>query len=193
MTARNGMSDLIKRLRALTDASTDEHTVAGVTYYSDAHLIERLDRQREDVYRQPLTAQVEYSGGTAIYRNYYFPTPDVERAESGSEAWLVEDYAGSAIGTANYTAHYDGQYIRFASNTEGSAYYLTYRAYDVDRAAAGIWREKASYVSSRPLRISTDNHTIDRGDLRKLYLDNAASFEKRAKPKAVRMVRDDAW
>lgn len=193
MTARNGLLDLIERVRALTDAGTAEHVILGVSYYTDDHILERLDRNREDVYRQPLTAQVEYSGGTAIYRNYYFSTSDVERAESGSEAWLVEDYQGSAIGTADYSVNYDAQYIRFNANTEGSAYYLTYRHYDVDRVAAGIWREKASYVSSRPMEIQTDNHTIKRGDLRKLYLDNAKDFEKRAKPKAVRWVRDDAY
>lgn len=192
MSARNGMLDLIERVRVLTDAGTAEHTLLGVNYYSDVHIQERLDRQRMDVYREPLTVQVEYSGATAIYKRYYFPTPDVERADSGSAAWLVENYQGSAIGTANYTPYYDAQYVEFATNTEGSAYYLTYRTYDIERVAAQVWREKATYVSSSATEISTDNHTIKRGDLRKAYLDNAASFEKRAKPKTVRWVRDDA-
>lgn len=193
MAARNGMLDLIERVRILCDAGTAEHSIQGISYYSDDHIQERLDRQRMDVYREPLTVQVEYSNGTAIYKRYYFPTPDVERAESGSAAWLVEDYAGSAIGTAQYSAYYDAQYIEFNTNTAGSAYYLTYRTYDVNRVASLVWREKATFVSSRPLSIETDNHKIVRGDLRKLYIDNANDFLARAKPKAVRMVRDDAW
>lgn len=193
MPARNGMLDLIERVRVLCDAGTAEHSVQGVSYYSDEHIQERLDRQRMDVYRVPLTAQTEYSGGTAIYKRYYFPTADVERADSGTAAWLVEDYAGSAIGTASYTAYYDAQYIEFTTNTQGSAYYLTYREYDVERTAAHIWREKAAFVANRIQEISTDNHTIKRGDLRKLYLENAQYFTGQAKPKNVKWVRDDAW
>ena len=193
MTARNGMLDLIERVRVLCDAGTAEHSIQGQSYYTDDHLQERLDRNRMDVYREMLTAQVEYSGSTAIYHNYYFPTPDVERAESGSEAWLVSDYQGSAIGTANYTANYDAQYIRFTANTEGSAYYLTYRQYDVERTAASVWEEKAAFVSNRIQEVQTDNHVIKRGDLRKLYLDNAKFFKSRAKPKTVRLWRSDVY
>lgn len=192
MPARNGMLDLIERVRLLTDAGTAEHTVQGVDYYSDEHIQERLDRSRMDVYRERLTLQTEYSGGTAIYKKYYFPTADVERADSGSAAWLVEDYQGSAIGTASYTPYYDAQYIEFASNTLGSAYYLTYRQYDVERTAAQVWREKAAFVASR-FDVKTDNHEIKRSQLRQAYLENAKLFEAQAKPKVVHMVRTDAY
>lgn len=190
MTARQGMLDLIERLRGMTDASVDEYTIGAHTWWSDDDLQTELDRQRIDLYREPLQPQYEYSGGSIVYHNYYWAHMDVERAESGSLVWAVELANGSAIGTADYARHYDGQYIRFTANTAGSAYTLTYRAYDVERAAAQIWRRKAAHVSAL-FDVKTDNHDLKRSQLRQSYMDMAQLYDGQSKPRTIRMVRTD--
>jgi hypothetical protein len=151
-----------------------------------------LDRRRMDVYRERMTPMEEYSNGTALYHNYYFCESDVERQESGTAAWRVENSAGSVIGTANYTANYDSKHIRFTADQAGSAYWISYRAFDIERAAADVWEQKASNVAAR-FDIKTDNHDLKRSQLRASYLQMAQLHKKRAKPQSTRMTREDVW
>lgn len=190
MATRSGMQQLVDELRAMTDSTTDDYTYNGVTYWTDQQLQNVLDQYRQDIYREPLHPEGEYTGGTLRYYNYYWRAVNVERAASGSAAWQVEDSAGSAIGTANYTAYYEARYIRFTSHTGGGDRRLSYRTYDLNRAAAHIWRQKAAHVASR-FDITTDNHTLKRSQLRQQYLQMAAHYSTQAGSKHTRMVRSD--
>jgi hypothetical protein len=199
MAIRAGMSELITRLRGYAQADTSEYTLAGEVYWTNEQLQERLDRYRSDVYREPLASEPTYSGaGTLVYHNYYFTQADAERASGGSLVWQVENSAGSAIGTADYSVNYDGRQIRFTSDQAGTAHYLTYRHYNVYKAAADVWREKAANVASR-FDIRTDNHDLKRSQLRAAYLANATMYEEMANgattgasgSRMVRMVRAD--
>lgn len=192
MAARDGMSDLITRLRGMTDAGTADYTLAGGTYWTDDQLQSVLDRRRMDVYREKLITQEEYSNGTAFYHNYYFCESDVERLASGTVAWRVENSAGSVMGTGSYTANYDSTHIRFAADQGGSAYWLSYRKYDIERAAADVWEQKAASVASR-FDIKTDNHDLKRSQLRASYLQMAQIHKGRAKPQSSRFNREDVW
>lgn len=192
MAARSGMANLITRLRADCEAGTADYSVAGETYFTDAHLQERLDQYRRDVKREPLEWASEYvAEGTLGYYDYYYHSGRmVEEAESGSLAWQVEDGNGSAIGTANYTANYETGQIRFDSDQGGSARYLSYSYFDYNRTAATIWRQKAANVANR-FDVKTDNHDLKRSQMRMAFLQMAAVFDKQAKARTVTMVRGD--
>jgi hypothetical protein len=180
MTIRQGMTDLVQLLRQWGQAGTAEYTIGSETYYTDDHLEDILDRNRSDIYREPLTMQISYSGGTAVYQDYYFERGHVEQATSGATAWQVEDGAGSAIGTGEYTPSYSSKHLRFAADTGGSALYLTYRSYNVEMCAAEVWDGKAASISESAWDVSTDNHSIKRSQKVANYYKNAAMWRARA-------------
>jgi hypothetical protein len=185
------MGNLIADLRQRGEAGSAEYVLSGHTYWSDEDLQTRLDHTRTDVFRAPLTVGPVTSGGSAVYQDYYWRTGDaVEEASSGTVAWRVEDSAGSVIGTADYTVNYAARHIRFAANTAGSAYFLSYRAFDLDRAEAEVWERKAANVANR-FDVSTDNHMLTRSQLQAHYLAMAASARRRAPAQVRTRIRDD--
>jgi hypothetical protein len=190
MTARDGMTNLIATLRAWTEAGTADYTLAGATYWTDDLVQDTLDRHRTDIHREPLTVEAEYSDGDLVYHNYYAPMRYYEEAAGGEDVWRIEDAAGSAIGTADYTVNYHAGHIRFTADTAGSARYLVARAYDMHRAAADVWRRKAAHVAGR-VDWSTDNHTMKASQMRVHYLEMATYYEGQAVPRMVRLERSD--
>ena len=194
MTVRDGMANVILALRAWAEAGTAEYTLTGTTsqtYWSDQHLQDVLDQHREDHYFE--VAQVApREGNTAVaeYYDYYFDGGYWEEASGGTAVWIVQDSTGADAGTANYTINYQTGHIRFTANTLGTAYYLTGRKYDLHRAAAQVWRQKAANVANR-YDVSTDNHSLKRSQLSKQYLDMAAYYDKQSPVRFVRMMRVD--
>lgn len=179
MTIRAGMTELIQELRLLCDAAADEFTLGGQTYWQDEHLQSELDKNRTDIRREVLYPRASYSGGSVVYQDYYFRYPNAERLASGAPAWELEDGDGNAIGTADYTVNYEANHIRFGADTTGNTYFLTYRSFNVNRAAAGVWEIKASNVASR-FDVRTDNHDLKRSQLKQHYLDMAKQYRKLA-------------
>ncbi len=180
MTARLGMLNLLYRVRAGAAAEYDEFSFAGETYFSNDHLQQHLDANRLDVYREALTPQVTYDDtNTAQYFDYYFTGGNIEEPASGSEAWLLQDSAGSAWGTADYTVNARAKHIRFAADTGGSAFYLTYRTYNVEMAIADVWDAKAANAAAS-YDVSTDNHSLKRSQKYDMYTKEASKWRARA-------------
>lgn len=190
MAARNGMTYLIAELRTMTAAGTADFSVAGVTRFSDDELQDVLDRQRSEVY-EPLESRYRYDNGTAIYTEFYYGPRWVERPESGTAAWQVETTSGSAVGTANYSVEYNARKLTFTTNQAGSAYYLRARAYDMNRAAADVWRQKAAYYAAQ-FDISTDNHSLKRSQLVTQCRRMVEFYETQAAPVFIRTERVDS-
>lgn len=162
--ARVGMTDLIQQLRAATNAGVDDATIAGETYWSDDHLQAELDRYQTYWRGAALTALPIVTSGTVQYFDYLLPDmvgKYVEQNATGS-GWAVKDSAGSAIGTALYSVNYDTRRVTFASTTGGSALYLDACSYALNRAAANVWRRKASMVANQ-VTWQSDNHRIEAG------------------------------
>ncbi len=181
--SRTGMTPLIDELRRRCDAGTAD--------YPDDALQTVLDGYRHVHVRRPLLSVPTQLGGSAITNDYYWSSPGwVEGLESGSAVWRIEDSAGSVVGTASYTVESRAGHLRFADNTGGSAYYLTFRAYDLDRAAADIWETKAATVADR-FDVSTDNHDLKRSQIVQHYREMAASYRRRAPAATAERVRDD--
>lgn len=176
MTIRSGMTELIRLIRQLAQAEDGEYEVAGETYWQDEHLQDVLDVFRTDVYEESIYPVPQFISGATVYQNYYWANPNVERADSGTAIWQLRNMNGEAIGTANYSVDYPARRIRFGTPTDGSWCALNYSVYDINRAAAEVWRRKAANVANR-FDIKTDNHDLKRNQLRQNYLDMAKYYE----------------
>ncbi len=184
MTVRVTMSSLIAALRGHAAAGPEDYTSGGLTYWTDEQLQSALDRRRTDLRFYPLEALPDYAGGSVSYTEYRLPYAYLEQAPS------VLDAAGNAYGTAAYTIDYDRAVVVFAANTAGAAVYLTGHVYDLYRAAADVWRQKAAYYAAA-YDVSTDNHSLHRSQLQAQARAMAAQYEQMAGPLAVQIRRGD--
>ena len=191
MAARTGMAAVIDEIRLRCELGTADYSVNGSTYWTDDQIQIELDRYRVVVSEENLHIESEYTTGTVEYKDYYWRKAFVEEYDaSNGEIFHLEDGGGTVIGTANYTVNYEAQHIRFSADQAGSARYLSYRAYDVDRVASNIWRKKAAHVAQR-FDIASDNHNIKASQLKQHYLDMARQYAKSAHVNTVKMVRGD--
>lgn len=148
MAARTGMANLITRLRSLCQAGTADYTLAGVSYWSDAQLQDRLDARCTLIEGGALSWLTDTVGaGAREYHRAKAGWRDLEEADSGTIYWAVKDSLGATQGTADYTADYVRGELRFAADQAGTVYYLWGRSYDLYGAAADVWQEKAAYFS----------------------------------------------
>lgn len=191
MTVRTGMQTLIDTVRGYANAGTAEWTVetesSYISYWSDVEIQRVLDRHRIDIVHQDMQPILSYSGGSVIYLTYDLGYGNVE---SGTAVFKIEDVSGTIGG---WTMDYARGIATFSSNTSGSTYYWTGNTYDLYGAAADIWRMKAANVA-RMVNFSTDGHSINRGDLRKSYLEMAdyfAGMSPFGAAYSVKMTRDD--
>jgi len=188
--ARTGMSELISQIRAKTDAGTADYSIAGTQYWTDDQIQAMLDRQSTPV-RIRLSEVPENQQGTAIYRDYVWGDMEVERAGSGTAVWRVVDAGGTVSGTATYAINYDQKKIRFQQNTLPPMY-LESQAFDLNAAAAQIWREKAAHYAAR-FDVSTDNHNLRRSQLMAHANEMAKHYERMSAPRIVTMQRSDSY
>lgn len=190
-TARAGLVDLITDLRSLGNVGSNDFQVDGFPQFSDGRLQDILDNYRQDHFRVEMEPVDSYSGGTVVYKDYYLGKQYVEQTTGGTSIFYVEDTAGSIVGTAQYTADYRRGKLTFGSDTGGSTLYWYGRSYDLNRAAAEIWRRKAAYYGNQ-FDFSTDNHSVKRSTLYRQCLEMATFYEARAgEAQTVTMIRSD--
>jgi len=190
-TARAGMVDLLTELRTLGNVGSNDYKVDGFPQFSDGRLQDILDMHREDHFRVEMEPVESYSGGTVVYLDYYTGANYLEKTTGGTSIFYLENVAGSAIGTASYTMDYNRGKATFAADTGGSTMYWYGRSYDMNRAAAEVWRRKASYYAGQ-FDFSTDNHSIKKSTVYKQCLQMADYFESKAgKAEVVTLYRSD--
>ena len=188
MTARSGMSTLIATLRGMTNAGTADYTIAGVSWWSDDQLQEALDRNRVALTRMELASNPQYDGaGDYVYKEYHLGW---ENIESGTTVFDLQDSIGSSVGTAEYSVDYARGIVTFVSDRGGSPYYVTGRSYDLNGAAADVWRQKAAQAAGA-ITWSTDNMKIDKGKLRENSLAMADYYGKYARVTQINILRGD--
>lgn len=187
MAIRDGMSNLIARLRRLISDTSNE-------VWDNDDLQDVLDEFRVDIFEESLISkpQIIYSDDESktVYHWYYSKYSNFEEATSGTLAWRVYDHLGETIGTANYTADYIRGHIYFTADQEGSARYLDARSYDIYRAAAYLWRERAGQLTDR-YNISIDGHRMNRSEWFEHCMQMAERFEQLAGPTVSTLVRHD--
>jgi hypothetical protein len=177
MTARTGMANLITELRQMAEAGTADYTLGASTFWTDDHLQDVLDLHRLDIVFQQLTPYpTQGAGGSLLYQDYRSSRGYYEATTGGTAVFYVQDGTGANVGTALYTPDYRRGVVQFAADTSGTTYYLTGRSYDLDAAAADVWRRKASHYASS-FDFSTDNHSISRSQLYQHAMEMAQIFE----------------
>lgn len=158
--ARDGMAELISTVRQYAHAGTADHSVGGVTYWTDDQIQERLDRTQVTYNRVALHSDPQYVNGAYDYREYHLPSEMewIERAGTNS-GWALRDGDGVDVDDADYSVNYDARVITFDANTNNEIYYLDARTYDLYNAVASVWESKVGFYES-VVDWSSDNHRV---------------------------------
>ena len=153
---RDGMTHLIQMVRELAHAGTADHTLGGVTYWTDEQIQAELDRTAVFYKDEALELKRERIGGQWVYLDYAYPFEYVERAATEG-AFVVRDRDGATV--TDFTVNYDARIVRFTADTGGKRFYLSAREYSPHLAAAAIWERKAAFYEAK-VDFRTDNHQI---------------------------------
>lgn len=191
--ARDGMSNLIKRLRQMTETSTGDYTLGSETYWTDDHLQEVLDGHRTRLDHVKITPRPEYTNGAFVYLRYELPKGinAVEGVTADDKtAFKITDSTGTLIAQANYTLSERDMSVVFADDQAGEARYWSGFAYDMISAAREIWLAKAAHVHAA-INFSVDWQKFDREALYKHCLEMAQHFGYSQGSKMARLVRSD--
>lgn len=191
LLARPSMRPLVQQLRGLSQAGTADWTVGAETYWTDAQLEDVLDSYRTDWRELGLTAAPEYnSGGTLEYYDYFIPGAAGKHWEgAGSQSiWAVRDAGGGTV--SGYTAYLQQGRVRFSTDQAGAAYTLDASSYDLNAAAADVWRRKAAYYAES-VDWQTDGHQVMASQMRSQCLAMADYYEDAGGVGSVRLVRRD--
>lgn len=164
--ARVGMTALIEELRSLTEAGTAEYTLGTTVYWQDNALQDILDIHRLDLRFMQLQAYPDHVfGGSLVYKDYLSQYGYLEQTTGGTAILYLQDSTGATLGTALWNADYRRGMFTFVNTTNGTAVYLTGRSYDLNAAAADVWRRKAAHYAPSSFDFSTDNHSISRAQV----------------------------
>lgn len=176
VTARTpGMDDLVQRLRELADVGTSDFVIASDTYWSYEQLQTILDRHRITIYQQELEPWPSINTSNEyVYNEYRAPLGSLE---SGTAVFIVQQLNGGSAPA--YTADYNTGIITFAADTAGTAYMLTARAYDVNAAAADVWRAKMANAA-KYFDFRTDNHQFSKSQFMKNCVEMAKYFDSQS-------------
>lgn len=185
--ARTGMANPIVELRNLGQAGTADFTMGTVNYWSDDHLQAILDRNRTDVIMEQLKSEpTEDGSGTVKYYDYYCKPGWYEE---GTATFRVTTSMGSAVSPSEI--NYQMGHISFGlTNQAGTVYYLTARKYDMNAAAAQVWRVKAANVASA-YDFSADGQSMSRSQMQRHFLQMATMYDAMSEPRIVTMYRSD--
>jgi hypothetical protein len=179
MAARAGLGEHIAWLRGMVSAGTSDYSVGGVDYWTDDQLQQALDQARIDVSRERITPVPAYSDGGLVYTVYHLNGRWVEGVASGAVAWNLVDGSGGVVATDGYTVDVVNGIVTFDADTEGDAYLVDYRAYDLNAAAALVWEMKAAHFAGR-YDVKTDNHDLKRSQLLRQAQEMAKHYRSKA-------------
>lgn len=189
--SRPGLDDLIAKVRAMTGAGPADYVVAGVTRFSDDHIVDYLDRNRLDLYDEPLRPVRQTGvGGTAVWQVFHSQYGDFEATSGGTAVFVVRQATGTVDGTADWSADYTRGVVTFTQNQAGTAHYLTGRSYDLYGAAADLLDDAARY-EKLSFDIRTDNDSLARSQKVTLLTQLAADYRAKQRPKSITVRRGD--
>lgn len=188
--ARAGMATLIKELRRLTEAGTNDYTLADETFWTDDQLQAELDKTRTDMFNVPLVYAPRYVDGVWRYYDYGWKQGVHVEEASTTGAFVVRDSTGVEVSSTGYTVNYQARQVVFSADKASALLYLDYRFFNLFRAAAGIWEIIASHFADRTYW-STDNAIIKADQKYAHAVERAKYFRDRAGVMASRFYRLD--
>ena len=189
-SVRAGMAGMIAELRGMTDAGYDDFKVAGVPYWSDRHMQDYLDRYRMDFVEENLYAVQQTRNGTTYYLDYKSQYINLEGVASGTSVFKLDDAGGTNMPGTMWSADYTRGVITFVNDTAGSSMILTGRSYDLNAAAADVWRMKASNAG-KMYDFSSDGQSFKRSQYYQSCLQMAQYYEGLSAPISISMYRGD--
>jgi hypothetical protein len=185
------MQSLIDTVRGYSNAGASEWTISTdssvTTFWDDSEIQKVLDRHKSEVIHAEMQQVESYSGGAIVYLQYRTNIPNIE---AGTAAFKIEDTAGTVTG---YTMDYARGVATFSTDQAAKSLWWSGFAYDLDAAAADIWRMKASHAAEL-VDWSTDGHSVKRSQAVKACLDMAAYYQGRSQTEgamSVKITRDD--
>lgn len=178
MAFRSGMAHLVTRLQRIVDDTAE-------SVWTTQELQDTLDEHKIRIWRELLEMEkTELSATDYEYRVFHSRHTNLEAG--GSAYFNVEDATGTQRETADFTADYVRGIVTTTVNQAGTGLYLTGWSYDLDGAAADLWRERAGRVASY-YDVRTDGHNLSRSQWHKHCLTQAERYAKRARPQTARM------
>jgi hypothetical protein len=188
--ARTGLADILLNLRSMVDAGTADYAIGTANMWDDNQLQVVLDDYRVDIYRLPLCAIADLTGGgSVVYKEYKAEKGRWwEKTTGGSVFFIVETSDGSVVGTASYSVDYQRGIVTFGADQKGTAYYLTGRYFKINASAAEVWRRKAGYAA-KAYSFSTDGHSFQRSQFHDHCLKMANYYDSQEADLAVLQVR----
>jgi hypothetical protein len=183
MAARVGMATLIQELRAACAAGTADYVLANVTYWNDDQLQAELDRTQRVYQFLELEIMPDYIDGEVQYFQFGIPQMlgSYFEQDGVNSGWAVKNSLGEVVSSSDYVADYQAGRITFTADQKGSVFFLDARVYNLNRAAANVWRWKASKVANR-VDWSSDNHKISGSMERAQALEMAKYYSGIAGP-----------
>lgn len=166
---RATMGDLIRRLRVITNASVKDYSVNGENYWSDGHLQDVLDHYQIIVDFDSLSSMDQRAGSVNVTKLYYHNLKDWENSP------VITDSDGGTI-ASGYTFYPQLGRVVFTADQAGSARTISGTVYNVNLAAAEVWRSKAAYYAEA-YDISGDGQSLSRSQLLQNAEKQAQRFE----------------
>ena len=191
------MDSLVTTLRDLIAATTTEYTVGSTSYWTDAQLYERLDRNRTyvtagqiDWIPEPVLAgggSLQYLRAAVRVNGMIEPAA----ATGGTAAdWSVMTSAG-VVPSGTVTVSSDG-FTEFSTTQTGAPPFEFYGfAYDLTAAAADVLDAWASHVKTA-YDFKTDDQQFDRSQAYEMLTGRARELRRSSAPRVAQLnVVDD--
>jgi hypothetical protein len=192
MTARAGMATLIALVRAAANAGTADYSIAGTTYWSDDQIQAELDRTQRLYQFVEMDFAPLYVDGVWEYKDYLLPDAlgtYLEQGHSADSGWVIRDSHGGSVDSTTYTVDYEAGRISFAADRRGSVMFVDARAYNMNRAAAYLWRKKASHTKNVDWK--SDNTEVKKSGEYTQALEMARYYDSLAGPVVSQFYRTD--
>ncbi len=158
MAARSGMTNMITRLRAMTNAGSTD-----AAYTTDDELQDVLEQTRviaRGMKLQSVTARI--AGGGLEFKEYLIPglAEHFWIEEAGTDSpFAVRDGTFTVIANSSYAINYQARTVTFTADQQNAPRYVDFNAYNLNLAALRIWEAKAAELAAS-FNTSTDGQNL---------------------------------
>jgi hypothetical protein len=174
-TCRVGMADIIADLRGLTDTGSNDYVIGGLPYWTDKHLQDKLDQNATVWDFEPMAFFPQRAGTVYTYKKYVCNIKNWEGTPS-----ILDNTGGTLAGTS-YTFDSRTGEANFVNNQAGSARMISGTVYNLNGAAADVWRSKAAHYASK-VDFSAGPNSIKRSQMVQQASQMAAYYDSMRSP-----------